>query len=657
MREKSKAELEEDGLVDAPEPFDPAGVVATEILHAALPSAVLAAVRRHEPKIFALDVPGSGWLSPIATALRCRFENAAVYTPADMVSTPAKGRSSTIVRGPTFVVLGDPMRLPPELIAGADVRIPIRPTARALRRALRKLYGARAVVRPSDFAGLDGPEIFVAMRPGSTPREVVARWRRIAVSLSAPIAADRTPLLRDLAGYGDAKSPLLAIADDIHRVRDGKLSGAELPSLLLHGKPGTGKTLLARSLAKSVGLPLVQTSIGDWFSGERAHLGTVIGQARQFFERATSAAPCVALIDELDALPDRMHLEARDRDWWTPIITMVLLSIDRIRATSRGVVLIGATNHYRHLDEALVRPGRFDIHLEITGPTTEQDFSEILRQHLNGALPDADLSGVARAALARGATGAVVESWVRAARERARSKARDLILVDLVEQATPAPDRSPDKELTIAHHEAAHAVVGRVLGFKVRSVTLVREGAVAGKASFTEDDAPTTKAQIEAHVVCGLAGRAADELLNGAAEGGAIGDLHTATGLVAATHAAYGLQGRLSSVGSIEDAVAALKFDRRLAGKVEADMQRLMGEARRLVALHRGAIRSLAGTLVTNRVITQVEVDEAIAADPASRVAAIWRKIVERVTDEDQDGDADPQLEADQGPGLPEGDR
>ncbi|QZN99138.1 AAA family ATPase [Chenggangzhangella methanolivorans] len=486
----------------------------------------------------------------------------------------------------------------------------------------------------------------------------MARWRRIAMSLSAPVAADRTPVLEDLAGYGEAKSRLLAIAEDIRRVRDGKLSGAELPSLLLHGRPGTGKTMLARSLSKSVGLPLVQTSIGDWFSGERAHLGTVIGQARQFFERAASAAPCIALIDELDALPDRMHLEARDREWWTPIITMVLLSIDRLRATSRGVVLIGATNHYRHLDEALVRPGRFDNHLELSGPTTEQDFAEILRQHLNSALPDADLSGVARAALARGATGAVVESWVRAARERARSNARDLILADLVEQATPSPDRSPEKELAIALHEASHAVVGRILGFKVRSVTLVRQGAVAGKASFTEDDAPTTKAQIESHIVCGLAGRAGDELLNGAAEGGAIGDLHTATGLVAATHAAYGLQGRLSSVGSIEDAVVALRFDRSLAGKVEADLQRLMGEARRLVALHRGAIQCLARTLVANRVITQTEVDDAIAADPASRAAAVWGRIVERVTEGGQDSDgAGEQPDALQGPALPEGGR
>jgi AAA+ superfamily predicted ATPase len=121
----------------------------------------------------------------------------------------------------------------------------------------------------------------------------VARWRKISAGLSAPIAADRTPLLPDLAGFGEAMPRLRAIADDILRVRDGRLKGAELPSVLLHGVPGTGKTLLARSLARAVGLPLVQTSVGDWFSGQNAHLGTVIGEVRRFFEQAASAPPAL----------------------------------------------------------------------------------------------------------------------------------------------------------------------------------------------------------------------------------------------------------------------------------------------------------------------------------------------------------------------------
>lgn len=434
---------------------------------------------------------------------------------------------------------------------------------------------------------------------------------------------------------------LLSLASDIERVRDGRLEKDELPSLLLHGAPGTGKTLVARSLAKTVGLPFIETSIGDWFAGERAHLGTVIGEMRRFFERAISSAPCIALIDELDGLPDRAKLDEREREWWTPVVTRALVMIDRARAVGSSVVLVGTTNHYQFLDPALVRPGRFDIHLEIVGPTTEADFSAILRHHLGLDLAGSDLSVIARTALARQATGAVVEAWVKAARERARSQDRFLEFADLMHVAIHASTRSAAKEMRVAIHEAGHAVVGRVLGGHVQTITLIKTAGADGKVSFVDGDEPATLERLETNIVCGLSGRAADELLNGAAEAGAVADLHRSIGLLAVIHGAFGLRGRLSSHGSVEDAVSAMRFDPKLERKVEADLQRLMHRARQLVALRRRAIESLARTLVANRVATQEDVDAAILADPAGRAAQIWDLIVERVTQDEEEAGAD----------------
>jgi hypothetical protein len=115
------------------------------------------------------------------------FGNPTIIKPSTSITTAPKERGSTVVDGAIFVVLGDPTRLPAELIAGADFRIRVRPTRRALRRALWRLYGKWTVVRHADFAGLDWPELLVALRPNDSERLRGA----MAQDLSWPERADR----------------------------------------------------------------------------------------------------------------------------------------------------------------------------------------------------------------------------------------------------------------------------------------------------------------------------------------------------------------------------------------------------------------------------------------------------------------------------------
>ena len=593
--------------------FLPSLALALAVLNDALPKSLRAAVAKGEHVAVLIETPGDSWVSPIIRALDCMHEKGVEYVKPEknLRFFDDRERIIRVIDRPLFAVTPDPTLLPKELIVGADVRIALRMTSKALRKALKDIYGRSARVRPTDIAGLDWRDLVLAIRKDGGPREAVARMRSAVVRLGSTFANDQTPKLQDLAGLGDAGPKLLAVVASIEAVRDGRLDNA-LPSLLLYGVPGGGKTTIARALARTVGLPLVASSVGDWF-GHNSHLGTVIGEIRKVFDRAIASAPCVLFLDELDALPNRATMDDKGRDWWAPVVTTVLVAIDRMRARDSRVILVGATNHRDKLDAALIRPGRFDIHLEITAPKSRADFEKILRHHLKGDLTGAELGVIADAAMAEEATPATVENWVAGARDVAHGEGRELELGDLVREALPPSKLSPEAEWQTALHEAAHAVVARVLGVAVPSVSMAEIGRVLGRATFDWAHA-VTRAEIERHVTAGLAGRAVDELLCGGATANAQADLVTATRLMTSVHCSWGLDERLVSFGRSDDsAISTVAIDRDLRDRIDADLKRLLGDARRLVGERVSAIEALAATLMVKRVAVQADIDEAIA--------------------------------------------
>lgn len=594
--------------------FLPSMALALAVLNDALPKSLLAAVAKGEHVAVLIETPGDSWVSPIIRALDCMHENGVEYVKPEknLRFLDDRERIIRVVDRPLFAVTSDPGLLPKELIVGADVRIALRMTPRALRKALRNIYGRSAKVLPADIAGLDWRDLVLAIREDGGPKDAVDRMRSAVIRLGSAFADDQTPRLQDLAGLGDAGPKLLGVVASIEAVRDGRLDAA-LPSLLLFGEPGTGKTTIARSLARTVGLPLVASSVGDWFSGANAHLGIVISEIRKVFDRALASAPCVLFLDELDALPNRATMDDKGRDWWTPVVTTVLVAIDRMRARDSRVVLVGATNHRDKLDAALIRPGRFDIHLKIVAPKSRADFKKILGHHLKGDLAGVDLGVIADAAVAEEATPATVETWVAGARDVAHSEGRELELGDLVREALPPSKLSPEAEWQTALHEAAHAVVARILGVAVPSVSMAEIGRVLGRATFDWAHA-VTRAEIERHVTAGLAGRAADELLCGGATANAQGDLVTATRLMTSVHCSWGLDERLVSFGRSDDStIGTVAIDRDVRDRIDADLQRLLKDARRLVGEHVSAIQAFATTLMVRRVAVQADIDEAIA--------------------------------------------
>jgi ATP-dependent 26S proteasome regulatory subunit len=179
------------------------------------------------------------------------------------------------------------------------------------------------------------------------------------------------------------------------------------------------------------------------------------------FERAAAfGAPCILFLDEIDALPNRATMSPRGADWWTPVVTDFLLSLDNAVAGKRaGIVVVAATNNIGGVDAAVLRPGRLERAIEITRPDHAGTVN-ILRYHLHGELPGDDLTDVAH--LMDGSTGAEIMMAVRDARRIARTAGRALALEDIAHAIAPIEEIAPAALNRICIHEAAHAVTALV---------------------------------------------------------------------------------------------------------------------------------------------------------------------------------------------------
>src|ERR1700722_3154353 len=199
------------------------------------------------------------------------------------------------------------------------------------------------------------------------------------------------------------------------------------------------------------------------------------------FERAAALAPCILFLDEIDALPNRATMSPRGADWWIPVITDFLLSLDNAVAGKRtGLVVIGATNNIKGVDAAVLRPGRLERAIEIGRPD-HAGAANILRYHLNGELSDADLADIAH--LMDGSTGAEIMMAVRGARRIARYAGRTLERDDLRQTIAPVEDMAPDALKRASVHEAAHAVASLVVPSGVLKRCIV--GSAAGSLGQT----------------------------------------------------------------------------------------------------------------------------------------------------------------------------
>jgi hypothetical protein len=610
---------------------------ATLALKRALSRRLTRSLKRRDAIVLFIQAPSAAWVGPLHDAARDLFGpgRSIDYSTSPRDSThgddllyfarpeaDARGRpdvSGGVLPahlaggGAAIGIAPDPALLPAQMLAAADATVTVLPlTGRDLARVVRTTTGSARCPRIDDrlAASLDPTQIASAVRAGDRPSVCVLRLTALAARGGAVLPSDAPPL-EDLVGYGDAQTWGMALKADVDALRADPASlslDSITRSLLLAGTPGTGKTLFASALARSCGIPLIATSYGAWQAGD-AHLGIVMQRMRDAFFAARDAARphgAVLFIDELDSLPGRDYAAGdRHASWWASIVNALLTLTERGSPARRGVALIGATNFADRIDPALTRAGRFDRVVKLAPPDATT-FAAMLRTHLGADLADVDLLGLAR--LTPGRTGADAAQFVREARAAARRAGRALTSADLATQMAPPDARPFAQRARIARHEAAHAVVGHLLGAQTIDSLSLDAPDADGIARFDTDmAAPLTRDALEAMVITCLAGRAIDDA-DGVADIGSASDLAKATTLLAGLHAAFGLGDTLLAVGGPEDVADMLRFDPALRAVVEADLQRLYGEAQALVAARRAEIDAVATALVRQRFLTGDEV-------------------------------------------------
>jgi ATP-dependent Zn protease len=608
---------------------DVADVLANLVLRATVPMALARRLDAGEPLALVLQVPSTDWCAPIRAAAIARWPGCTVIARdgsnrADHKSTVGnKIIGAQLAQGCAVIGISHnpSSHLPSALITVADALLVVRPPGPRLIRTLLKtcMVGPAPRKIPENAAiGLSFDEICAAFRAGASPRKVLDWLSRATAAKTRVKSVDATPRLEDLAGYGDAKTWGLELADGLRAWRRGETAFRNLSSAaVLVGDPGVGKTLFAKALARSCDAPIIVTSVGDWFATTAGHLDDVIKGAQAAWDsaRALSASGAILFVDELDGLPDRARLSDRGRDWWTPVINFCLTLFDGATTDRTGIILLGATNHFDRLDKALVRSGRFDRRLDISLPSPA-DLVEILRMHLGDALPKADLLPVA--SLQLGATGADAARWARDARAVARAAGRDITLADLMGVVAPAETRPARAVHLAAVHEAGHAVVYVASGLSVRSVSIIQtEGTGGATVARTFDTLQPTASDIERAVIAVLAGRAAEEIFLGHPSAGAESDLARACAYLAALHGSQGLGGSLLHLAPTETALSLLSLDQDLRGVVDAQLKRLYARALELVRARKGAVEAVANALGERRVLSGAEVAEIMAAADA----------------------------------------
>lgn len=329
---------------------------------------------------------------------------------------------------------------------------------------------------------------------------------------------------KDVAGNESAKQDLTEIVDFLKSPKKYEKLGAKIPrGVLLAGEPGTGKTLMARAVAGEADVPFFSIS-GSEFA--EMFVGVGASRVRDLFSKAKKNAPSIIFIDEIDAVAHKRDARGGAGREDEQTLNQILVEMDGFDNDS-GVIVMAATNRVDMLDKALLRPGRFDRHVNVTLPE-RKDRLEILKVHFKGKPVEENVDLEALAKKTAGSSGADLanianEAAITAAREghKAISNAD---LTEAFERVAIGPERKSkvmnDKEKKItAYHEAGHAVVGHVLpdSDPVHKVTIIPRGQTGGVTWFLppEDRSYKSIYELKDILARAMGGRVAEKLIFG----------------------------------------------------------------------------------------------------------------------------------------------
>lgn len=433
---------------------------------------------------------------------------------------------------------------------------------------------------------------------------------------------------KDVAGQDEAKESLTEIVDFLHNPSKYTQIGAKLPKgALLVGPPGTGKTLLAKAVAGEAGVPFFSLSGSDFVE---MFVGVGASRVRDLFKQAQQSAPCIIFIDEIDAIgKSRDSRYGGGNDEREQTLNQLLSEMDGFD-TSKGLLILAATNRPDVLDKALLRPGRFDRRIIVDKPDLKGRVN-ILKVHSKDVLMDDTVDLEAIALATAGAVGSDLANMINEAAINAVKNGRKVVSqkdlfesVEVVIAGKEKKDRllSPQEKKMVAYHEVGHALV-TALGKNtepVQKITIVPR--TMGSLGYTmqvpeEEKYLMTKDELMARIYTLLGGRAAEELVFDSVTTGASNDIERATKLARNMITLYGMSDRFGLMGleTVEnqylDGRTVLNCSDRTAADVDDEVKNVLKEAydkvKEMLAENREALDKVADFLIEKETITGKE--------------------------------------------------
>lgn len=432
----------------------------------------------------------------------------------------------------------------------------------------------------------------------------------------------------DVAGQEEAKESLQEVVDFLHNPKKYSEIGAKLPKgALLVGPPGTGKTLLAKAVAGEAKVPFFSIAGSDFVE---MFVGMGAKRVRDLFQEANKQAPCIIFIDEIDAIgKSRDSRYGGGNDEREQTLNQLLAEMDGFD-TSKGLLILAATNRPEVLDKALLRPGRFDRRIIVDKPDLKGRI-DTLKVHSKNVLMDDTVDLEAIALATSGAVGSDLANMINEAAINAVKHGRKFVnqadLLESVEVVIAGKEKkdrimNAQEKKVVAYHEVGHALVTALQkdAEPVQKITIVprTKGALGYVMQTPEEEKYLmTKAELNARLVTFMAGRAAEELVFDSVTTGASNDIEQATNIARAMITQYGMSEKfgLMSLESVEskylDGRATMNCGEATAAEIDEEVKELLkrsyDKAFELLKENREILDKIAGFLYEKETITGKE--------------------------------------------------
>lgn len=432
---------------------------------------------------------------------------------------------------------------------------------------------------------------------------------------------------KDVAGEEEAKESLVEVVDFLHNPEKYTEIGAKLPKgALLVGPPGTGKTLLAKAVAGEAHVPFFSLAGSDFVE---MFVGVGASRVRDLFEEAKKNAPCIVFIDEIDAIGKSRDSRMGGNDEREQTLNQLLAEMDGFES-NQACIILAATNRPEVLDQALLRPGRFDRRIIVERPDLKGR-EDILKVHVKNVKLDETVDLAVVALATSGAVGADLANMINEAAIMAVKNGRKAIcqkdLFDAMEVVMMGKEKknkilSEEERKVVSYHEVGHALTSALQkdAEPVQKITIIpRASGALGYVLQTPEEEKflLSKKEILARLVVCMGGRAAEEVVFDSVTTGASNDIQQATNLARAMVTQYGMSEKFGLMGleSREsmylDNGSVLNCSDETASHVDEEVMRILKEAyeeaKRLLTENRECLDQISAFLIEKETITGKE--------------------------------------------------